>query len=206
MTRAFVHAAAWWDAHAGPPRAELLTRTERLGASFPTRILAHVLGDVAPRSPAPLHELPWVLGTLELGTLELAPALRRALAPCRGVARVHAGAATVAMALLEALGALVEHEAVLVAFAADITPPHHEALAAALVLSRASPADGASLALEPPALRRTLSHSQRPDGTHPFAAAVALGRAAAVGRPTVETVPGAADRSDRWRIELSRGF
>lgn len=202
MTRAFVHAAAWWDAHAGPPRAELLSRSERLAASFATRILAHVLGDVAPRSPVPLHELPWVLGW-GLGEHELAPALRRALAPCRSMTLVHAGPATVAMALLEALGGLGEHEAVLVAFGADVTPPHHEALAAALILSRSAPNE-ASLVLEPPTLRR--APSQRPDSAHPLAAAVALARATAVGRPTVETVPCASDRSDRWRIELSRGI
>jgi hypothetical protein len=205
MTRAFVHAAAWWDPHAGPPRAELLPRAERLAASFATRILAHVLGDVASRSPAPLSELPWVLGSAD-GAGEPGPELRRALAPSRSLALVHAGPATVAMALLEALAGLVEHEAVLVAFADDATPPHHEALAAALVLSRITTGEPV-LVLEPPVLRRTSSHSPRAEAKHPFMAARALAHAAAVGRPTVETVPsGGAERRDRWQIELTRGF
>lgn len=206
MTRAFVHAAAWWDAHAGPPRAELLPRAERLAASFATRILAHVLGEVALRSPVPLPELPWVLGSADGARDVLGPELRRALAPSRSLAIVHAGPATVAMALVEALGGLIDHEAVLVAFADDATAPHHEALAAALVLSR-TPTDEPVLVLEPPVLRRTSSHSPRSEGTHPFMAARALARAAAVGRPTVETVAcGGSERRDRWQIELSRRF
>lgn len=62
-TRAFVRAAACWDAEAGPPKAELLPRAERLVASFSTRILAHVLGAVAERSPVSLPDVPWVLGS-----------------------------------------------------------------------------------------------------------------------------------------------
>lgn len=206
MTPAFVHAAAWWDAHAGPPRAELLPRAERLAASFTTRILAHVLGEVALRSPVPLSELPWVLGAANDARDALGPELRRALAPSRSLAIVHAGPATVAMALVEALGGLVDHDAVLVAFADDATDPHHEALAAALVLSRVT-TDEPVLVLVPPVLRRTSSHSPRSEQTHPFVAARAIARAAAVGRPTVETVPCAgAERRDRWQIELSRSF
>jgi hypothetical protein len=122
------------------------------------------------------------------------------------VALVHAGPATVAMALVEALGGLVDHEVVLVAFAHDATPPHHEALAAALLLSRV-PFDASSLVLDPPALRRTSSHSARTEAMHPGAVARALARAVLVGRPTVETVPGTGpERSDHWRIELSRAF
>lgn len=200
-TRAFVHAAAWWDAEAGPPRAELLPRAERLAASFSIRMLAHVLGGVAERSPVPLSNVPWVLGSA--GSHAPSPELRRTLAPWQGVALVHAGPATVAMALVEALAWLVDHEAVLVAFVQDATPPHHEALAAAMLLSRA-PAEAVRLVLEAPVLRRTPSHSRRSEGSHPLAAARALARAALVGRPTVETVPtSGADRPEHWRIELS---
>lgn len=203
-TRAFVHAAAWWDAETGPPQAELLPRAERLAASFSTRILAHVLGGVAERSRVPLSDVPWVLGS----ALSHAPGpeLRRTLGPSRGVALVHAGPATVAMALVEALGRLVEHDAVLLAFVQDATPPHHEALAAALLLSRA-PAEAARLVLEAPVLRRTPSHSGpsgRSESSHPLAAARALVRAVLVGRPTMETVPSSdVDRPEHWRIELS---
>lgn len=123
---------------------------------------------------------------------------------------MHAGTATVAMALVEALGRLVEHDAVLVAFVQDATPPHHEALAAALLLSRAPaetpgrPMGPAPLVLEAPSLRRTPSHSGRTDGSHPLVAARALAHAVLVGRPTVETVPCmGADRPEHWRIELS---
>jgi hypothetical protein len=139
---AFVHAAAWWDADVGPPQTELLSRDDRLAASFTTRILAHVLEPVALRSTAPLCSIPWVLGAPDEPTEPLPPGpeLRRSsLVPAHGLAFVHAGPATVAMALLEAFGWLVEHESVLVAFVQDATPPHHEALAAALLLSR-SPA------------------------------------------------------------------
>jgi hypothetical protein len=209
MTRAFVLAAAWWDAETGPPRAELLPRAERLAAGFSTRILAHVLGEVAERSPVPLSGLPWVLGSPD-ATHEPPPGpeLRRALAPTLGVALVHAGQATVAMALLEALGCLVEHEAVLVAFVADAAPPHHEALAVALLLSRL--AHASTLVLDPPALRRTSAHfplTELEYSGHPFTAARALARAVQVGRPTVETVPSTgSDRPDHWRIELSSAF
>lgn len=205
-TRAFVRAAAWWDAEAGPPRAELLPRAERLAAGFSTRILAHVLGGVAERSPVPLSDVPWVLGSA-IGHVP-GPELRRALMPSRGLALVHAGAATVAMALVEALGRLVEHEVVLVAFVQDATPPHHEALAAALLLSRA-PAEeerasaAVPLVLEAPSLRRTSSHSGRPAAAHPLLVARALAHAVLVGRPTVETVPSiGVDRPEHWRIEL----
>ncbi len=200
-TRVLVHAAAWWDAETGSPRAELLPRTERLAASFSTRILAHVLGGVAERSRVPLSDVPWVLGSA--CSHAPGPELRRTLEPSRGVALVHAGPATVAMALVEALGRLVEHDAVLVAFVQDATPPHHEALAAAMLLSRA-PTETVRLVLEAPVLRRTPSHSRRSEGSHPLAAARALARAALVGRPTVETVPSSgADRPEHWRIELS---
>jgi hypothetical protein len=208
VTRAFVLAAAWWDADVGPPRAELLPRAERLAASFATRILTHVLALLAERSAVPLQDLPWVLGVPDAPhEPPPGPELRRALAPTCGLGLVHAGPATVAMALLEALGCLVEHEAALVAFAHDATPPHHhEALAVALLLARA-PTDAASLVLAPPALRRTSSHFTRFESTQPFAAARALARAAHVGRPTVETVPSTrAERPDHWRIELSRAF
>jgi len=203
-TRAFVHAAAWWDAEVGPPKAELLSRAERLAASFSTRILAHVLGGVAERSLVPLSDVPWVLGSAL--SHALGPELVRTLAPSRGLALVHAGPATVAMALVEALGRLVEHEAVLLAFVADATPPHHEALAAALLLSRA-PMGATRLVIAAPVLRRTPSHSGhsgRSEGSHPLAAARTLVRAVLVGRPTVETVPSmSADRPEHWRIELS---
>jgi hypothetical protein len=206
MTRAFVQVAAWWDADAGPPRAELLPRAERLTASFSTRILAHVLGHVAEHAPVPLHDVPWVLGS---PPHEPAPGLRRVLSSTCGSTFVHAGPATVAMALVEALGASIEHEAVLVAFARDATPPHHEALAAALLLSRA-PGQASALVLEAPTLRRAPAPSGRTESAHPLAAARALARAVLVGRPTVETVPcmGAdrPDRPDHWRIELSRAF
>lgn len=203
MTRGFVHAAAWWDAHVGPPRGELLPRAERLAASFGARILAHVLDEIASRSPVPLSELPWVLGWAE-GAGEPGSALRRTLAPSRSLSLVHAGPATVAMTLFEALAGLVDHEAVLVAFATDATLPHHEALAAALVLSRTATREP-MLVLEPPVLRRT-SHAPRSEGTHPFIAARALARAAAVGQPTLETVPCGGPERDCWQIELSRGF
>lgn len=214
--RALVPAAAWWDADAGPPEAGLLPRSERLAASFSTRILAHVLGRVVERSPALPSDAPWVLASPE-APREPAPELRRALGPSRRLALVHAGPATVAMALVEALGDLVEHEAVLVAFVQDATPPHHEPLAAALLLMR-SPAlprqerassEGSlerapALVLEAPMLRRTSSHSGRHDA-HPLTAARALARAVLVGRPTVETVSsGGADRPVEWRIELAR--
>lgn len=200
-TRAFVRAAACWDAEAGPPRAELLPRAERLAASFSTRILAHVLGAVAERSPVSLPDVPWVLGSPR--SHALGPELRRTIQPTRGLALVHAGPATVAMALVEALGRLVEHDAVLVAFVQDATPPHHEALAAALLLSRA-PMGAAPLVLEAPSLRRTPSHSGRTESSHPLVAARALARAVLVGRPTVETVPcTGTHRPEHWRIELS---
>jgi len=209
MTRALVCVAAWWDADAGPPRAELLPRAERLAASFSTRILAHVLGRVAEHPAVRLHDVPWVLGSPAL--YEPDPELRHALAPNHGLALVHAGPATVVMALVEALGCLVEHEAVLVAFAQDATPPYHEALAAALVLSRALPSaepptEISALVLEAPTLRRAPAPT-RPERSHPLAVARALARAVLVGRPTVETVPCTeADRPDHWRIELSRAF
>lgn len=201
MSRAHVLAAAWWDAHAGPPNAELLPRAERIAASFSTRILAHVLGQLSQRSTVPLHSLPWVMGSA------LDPQLRHALAPACGVALVHAGPSTVAMSLLEALGYLVDHDAVLVAFAHDAAPPHHhEPLAAALLLSRV-PSQSPTVALEPPTLRRTSTHFTRTAYLHPFAAAHAIARAAHVGRPTIETVPStSADRPDHWRIELCRAF
>lgn len=208
MTRAFVLAAAWWDAEAGPPRAELLPRAERMAASFSTRILAHVLDHVAERSPVPLGGLPWVLGSPDAPhEPPPGPELRSALAPTLGLALVHAGQATVAMALLEALGCLVEHEAVLVAFADDAAPPHHEALAVALLLSRLPHAS--TLVLDPPALRRTSAHFTRSEITrpcHPFMAARALARAVHVGRPTIETVPSTGAGRDHWRIELSSAF
>ena len=207
MTRAWVRVAACWDADAGPPRAELLPRAERLAASFSTRILAHVLGCVSEHAGVPLHDVPWVLGTP--APYQPGPELCRILAPTRGLAHVHAGPATVAMALVEALGCLVEHEAVLVAFVQDATPPHHEAIAAALVLARA-PTDASALVLEAPTLRRGSVLSGRNERPHPLMVARALARAVLVGRTTVETVPClGADRPDRpdcWRIELSRGF
>lgn len=201
--RAFVRAAACWDAESGPPKAELLPRAERLVASFSTRILAHVLGAVAERSPVSLPDVPWVLGSPR--SPALGPELRRTIQPTRGLALVHAGPATVAMALIEALGRLVEHDEVLVAFVQDATPPHHEALAAALLLSRApAEARAAPLVLEAPSLRRTPSYSRRTEGSHPLVAARSLARAVLVGRPTVETVPcTGADRPEHWRIELS---
>jgi hypothetical protein len=217
-TRALVHTAAWWDADAGPPEAALLPRAERLAASFSTRILAHVLGRVAARSPVPLPDVPWVLGSPDDAPHEPAPELRRALGPSRGLALVHAGPATVAMALVEALGVLVAHEVVLLAFVQDATPPHHEALAVALLLMRSPafarqerpgseglPERALALVLEAPTLRRTSSHSVRPDGAHPLMAARALARAVLVGRPTVETVPSVGtERAEQWRIELAR--
>ncbi len=198
--RAFVAAAAWWDADAGPPRAELLPRAERLAASFSTRILAHVLGQVAERSTVPLGQVSWVVGS-PFVPHDPAPELRRALELTGRLALVHAGPATVAMTLVEALGGLVEHEFVLAAFVQDATPPHHEALAAALLLSRA-PSDAASLVLAAPTLRRTPTHSSRSESTHPLTAARALARAVLVGRPTVESVPCSEGDRDRWRIEL----
>lgn len=200
---AFVHAAAWWDADAGPPCADLLPRDQRLGASFSTRMLAHVLDHVGQRSAMPLHHMPWVLGSPEAAP-ELephGPTLHRALGLPLGLACVHAGPATVAMTLLEALGQLADHPAVLVAFVRDATPPHHEAIASALLLSR-SPRPEPTLVLVPPSLRRTSSHSPRAV-VDPLAAARALARAVFVGSPTVETVPSAGlVRPDGWRIEL----
>lgn len=205
VPEAHVSAAAWWDADAGPPRAELLSRDDRLAASFTTRILAHVLEHVAERSPVPLHTLPWVVGSAVASCEPPPPSaeLRRALTPSHGLGCVHAGPATVAMTLLEALGCLIDHEAVLVAFVQDATSPHHEALASALLLTR-SPAPTPALVLEPPTLRRTSSHSTRSTvDAHPLAAARALARAVHVGRPTIETVPSPGlDRADCWRIEL----
>lgn len=216
--RALVHVAAWWDADAGPPEAAILPRAERLAARFSTRILAHVLGRVAERSPVPLPDVPWVLGLPDTALHEPAPELRRALGPSRGLALVHAGPATVAMAVVEALGGLVEHEAVLLAFVQDATPPHHEPLAVALLLMRSPafarqqhsavegpPERASALVLEAPTLRRTSSHSGRTDEKHPLAVARALARAVLVGRPTVETVPSVTtDRREQWRIELAR--
>ncbi|MCX4247715.1 hypothetical protein [Paraliomyxa miuraensis] len=197
--RAFVFAAAWWDTDAGPPRAELLPRDVRLGASFSARILAHVLDRIAERSPRPLHELPWVLGASE-DTHELPLELRNVLSPTHGLACVHAGPATVAMALLEALGTLADHEAVLVAFVQGAGPPHHDPLASTLVLSR-EPGPEPALLLEPPALRRVAAGPIR--STTPFAAARSIARAATVGQPTVETIPSnQLDRRDCWQIRL----
>lgn len=200
---AFVHAAAWWDSDAGPPRAELLARDVRLTASFSTRILAHVLGHIAQRSPVPLPTLPWVLGASD-ATYELPPVLRRALAPTHGLACVHSGPTTVAMALLEALGHLVEHEAVLVTFVQEASSPHHEPLASALLLARVplrSPGRQPSLVLAPPSLRRATSGSI--PTADPFTVARSLARAVHVGQPTLETVSSAGpDRPDYWQIEL----
>ncbi len=208
MSRAYVLAAAWWDADEGPPSAELLPRAERIAAGFSTRILAHVLGQISQRSPVPPHALPWVLG-LPDGPYEspLSPPLREIVAPGHCFGLVHAGPAAVAMALFEALGLLTEHEAVLVVFAHDAAPPRfHEPLAAGLLLSRTQ-AQSSALTLEPPTLHRTPSHFARAKSTHPFAAARALARAACVGSPTVETVHCCdADRGDYWRIELCRAI
>lgn len=213
MTRAYVLGAAWWDADVGPPSAESLPRAERIAASFSTRIFAHVLDQLAQRSAVPLEALPWVLGSIDAPPEppRAGSRLRRVLAPTRGSSLVHAGAATVAMSLLEALGMLVEHEVVLVGFVHDAAPPHsHEPLAVALLLSRASGKSGA-LMLEVPVLRRTSAHtsahSTRNMDTHPFAAARGLARATCVARPTVETVPSVgSDPRDHWRIELCRAL
>ncbi|MEM9454184.1 MAG: hypothetical protein AAGF11_08385 [Myxococcota bacterium] len=201
--------AAAWDADSGPPNVELLPRADRRGVSFSTRILAHVLGRVVAGSPEPLSSVPWVLGVGEGSVPALVPGsvLRRILAPERGLVRVDAGAATVPMTLIEALAHLVDHPAVLVAFVADATPPYHEALAAAWLLTRESRAD-APLVLGPPVLRRTSSYSERaPRAEHPLASALRLARAIDVGQPTVETVSsGEPDRPGSWRIELCAAF
>ncbi|MCA9708370.1 MAG: hypothetical protein KDK70_21150 [Myxococcales bacterium] len=207
--RGYVEHAAAWDADAGPPAAELLPRAERSAASFETRILAQVLGELAPRALAPLPSLPWVLGLGDETAASRLPgaALRRALAPRSGLSLVYAGAATVPMALLEGLAHLVDHPAVLVAFAADAAPPHHEALAAALLLTR-EPTGRARLVLTTPTLRRTSSHSERrTTHEHPLMPALVLARAINVGQPTVHTVPPCApDRREHWQIELRTAF
>lgn len=210
MSAASIHGfaaiAAAWDADQGPPVATLLSRSERSAASFATRILAHVLGRVASRSSAPLSSMPWVLGTAEASILP-GPLLRRILAPARELTCVRAGVATVPMVLVEALAHLARQDAVLVAFAQDATPPYHEALAAAWLLTR-EPVFETSLELRPPTLRRTSTYSEpRSKRTHPLVSALRLARAIDVGQPTVETVPScASDRPESWRIELSRAF
>ena len=207
--RGFAASATAWDADSGPPHVELLPRADRREASFSTRILAHVLGRVAAGSPVSLSSVPWVFGVGEGSAPAAVPGslLRRLLAPERGLVRVHAGAATVPMVLIEALAHLIRHEAVLVAFVQDATPPYHEALAAAWLLTRESRAD-AVLVLGPPTLRRTSSYSERtPRAEHPLASALRLARAIDVGQPTVETVSSCEpDRPGSWRIELRAAF
>lgn len=205
--RGFATIAAAWDADRGPPVAQLLSRSERSEASFSTRILAHVLGEVASRSAAPLSSMPWVFGTTERSAVLPGPVLRRILTPQRGLSRVGAGVATVPMALFEALAHVARTDAVLVAFAQDAAPPHHEALAAAWLLTR-TPASETSLLIGPPTLRRTSSHSERKSRRgHPLSPALRIARAIDVGQPTVETVAsGESDRAESWRIELSRSF
>lgn len=203
MTDAFVTAAAWWTADAGPPHPELLPRTTRATAGFVTRVLAHVLGRLG--ELAQLRELPWVLGTPgpDAHALRSSSALRRAVDPCHGLSVIEAGQATVAMAVVEALGFLEQHPVVLVAFVQDATPPYSEAMAAALVLAREATPD-ARLRLVAPQLRRTLSHSRPPDHRLPsIEAAIRLARAVDVGRPTVETIPsGGPQGGECWAIEL----
>jgi hypothetical protein len=199
--------AAGWDADSGPPSAELLPRADRGAASFSTRILAHVLGELWSRSPRPSSSLPLVLGVVDGAEPVLSGPLRRVLTPRCALSQISAGVATVPMMLIEALAMLTQHDAVLVACAQDAAPPHHEALAAALLLTR-EPSSPTSLVLEAPTLRRTFSHSERKvRHRHPLASALALARAINVGQPTVETVPSCeSDRPERWQIELTHGF
>ena len=206
---AHIEAAAWWDADSGPPVAELLPRVDRLAADLPTRMLAHVLGSIADESITALADLPWVVGVPVGSSVVLGPdsQLRRLLEPSAAVGVIHAGAATLAMTLLEAMGLLVDHDRVLVVFSQDATPPHNEASAAALLLAR-TPSAKNQLRLEMPRLRRNASRA-RPDlRSRPMLeTAIALARAADVGRPTVETVPaGDPDRPEHWRIELCHAF
>ncbi|MEM7154446.1 MAG: hypothetical protein AAF799_16485 [Myxococcota bacterium] len=206
---AHIQAAAWWDADSGPPVAELLPRAERLAADLSTRALAHVLGSLVERTADSLAELPWVVGVPVGSKIVLGPgsALRRIVAPGLAVGVVHAGAATLAMTLLEAMGLLADHDRVLVIFSQDATPPHNEASAAALLLAR-TPSAKNELRLEVPQLRRSALRARPELRPRPMLeTAIALARAADVGRPTVETVPAdAADRPEHWRIELHHAF
>jgi len=180
-----------------------------VAADFTTRILAHVLDEVAQRSGLTLTELPWVLGGDTTLHDALAPNSTRwgVLTPTRGQGLVDGGEATVAMTLIEGLAWLVDHEVVLVAFARDAAPPYNEALAAALLLARSRRA-GDRLRLVAPQLRRSGGHSA--PGTlrcSPLSTSVEIARAACVGQPTIQTEPFSnAERPEHWRIELRSAF
>ncbi|MCH9684204.1 MAG: hypothetical protein K0V04_22415 [Deltaproteobacteria bacterium] len=207
MSRAFVAGASEWSAEAGPPRAELLTRTQRAGAEFCTRILAHVIAEATARALVEPSTIPWVLGSAVDSPSWLTPdaPLRRALQPSSGVGIVHAGPGTAAMCLVEAIALVDDSDAVLVALAQDATSPYHEALAVAFVLT-AAPREG-GLVLETPVLRRTRESTRRTESEHPLKALLDVARAVSVGQPTVQTVaPGPPDRPERWQIELGRPF
>ncbi len=199
-----IAAAASWTADVGPPRAERLSRAERGTASFSTRILAHVLGELFSNPDAVRGPRPWVHGVTDLADTETLgdPAILRIVEPSPGPIRIYAGTTVVPMALLEGMALLEEHDAVLVTFGQDAVPPHHEALAAGLVLTRESP--NSRIVLHPPVLRRTSSHlgSSRMK-EHPLSVGIRIVHAIKVGQPTVETVPsGDVDHQAHWRIEL----
>jgi len=201
--RCYATAAAVWDADAGPPRAELLTRAERSVAGFSVRILAHALGSLSSGESAHAWPRAWVHGVTDLAaaTALVDAPLRRVLRPA-GPAFVHAGPELVPMTLLEAMGRLVDRPAVLVTFVQDAMAPHHEALAAAIILAR-QPTPRA-LNLYPPVLRRTSAYlGPLPKHAHPLASIARITTAINVGRPTIETTPSEEGHDDvHWRIEL----
>ncbi|MEX1361484.1 MAG: hypothetical protein AB1Z98_00035 [Nannocystaceae bacterium] len=207
MIGGFVRSAAWWNADAGPPQADLLPRPLRARASLPTRILAHVLDRLD--ASVPLGELPWVVGSPPAAHDRLAQGspLRAVLGPSAGLSLVHAGPATVPMALLEALARLNDHDAVLVAFAHDATPPYSEAMAAAFVLAARDVPDD-RLVLEVSRLHRAAADApDRRDSQSSFDAALRLAHAASVGQPTSESFATTGpDPRECWGIELRAAY
>lgn len=209
MSGGFVRSAAWWNADAGPPQADLLPRPLRARAALPTRILAHVLERL--EAPVTLGELPWVVGCPAAAHDRLArqSPLRAVLGPSAGLSLVHAGPATVPMALLEALAHLVDHDAVLVAFAHDATPPYSEAMAAAFVLAARRSADD-RLVLDVSRPHRAAVDADAPECRNSqtsFDAALRLARAAGVGQPTTESFATLGpDPRQRWGIELRAAY
>jgi len=199
-----IAAAASWTADVGPPRTELLSRAERSAASFSARILAHVIGELSSHPDITSLPRPWVHGVTDLADTQTLrdPVLLRIIDPSPGPLRVHAGRTVVPMTLLEGMALLEDHDAVLVTFGQDAIAPHHEALAAALILTRESP--NPALVLHPPVLRRTSSHLGATGAKeHPLSVSLRIVRAINVGQPTIETVACRdVDHQAHWRIEL----
>lgn len=204
MKAAYVRAASLWDADVGPPRAELLPRAERLAAGFSTRILAHVLDEIALQTSVELSSVPWVVAAPTftevvhaLGSLPHIVGLTHAVTP------LHADAATVPMATIEAMGTLIVHSQVLLVFVQDAKVPTCEAKASALLLSREC-AVGDRLCVRAPALLR----GGRPGGNKAVPsidAANSLARAALVREPTIQTVRAGGMRAEQWCVELMVG-